>query len=223
MISRLTVIAAALTSMGCIHPTPRETPAAAHPEIEVGRPPSSIVSDARTTAVTSRASAAQTRTSIAVDAALGGGFGKGGEFFDRQIAGARFGVGIRTLRSSHFGLFAEGSMDWLAWSMGHYAVCYRNPRGGCLDPYPEFSGPTLVAGVVAARPDGRFEARAGLGGAAYGAAEGPRVGAAIGQLDAAAFPLRHVGLVLGARWIVIPRYRGDRLSVVPWMFGVRIH
>jgi hypothetical protein len=127
------------------------------------------------------ASSAQVRTSVAMDAALGSGLGKGGA-----------------------------------------AVCYRNPRGGCLDSYPEFAGPTFVAGLAAALADHRLELRAGGGGGAYAPADGPRVGATVGQVDGAAFPVKHVGLVFGGRWIVIPRYRGDRLSVLPWMLGLRI-
>jgi hypothetical protein len=169
-------------------------------------------------------SEAQTRTSFAIDATLGGGFGKGGEFFDRQLVGARLGVSVRRGQPSHVGVFAEGSIDAVGLSMGHAAVCYPNPRGGCLDSYPELFGPTLVAGLVVGGEDGVSELRAGLGGAAYatGDERGSRVGAAVGQVDAAIFPVAHVGLVFGGRWIVIPRYRGDRLSVVPWMLGIRI-
>lgn len=78
-----------------------------------------------------------------------------------------------------------------------------------------------LLGAIMRRSDERLEMRAGIGGAAY-AADGPRVGAAVAQIDAAAFPVDHFGPTLGARWIVVPRYRGDRLSILPWALGVRI-
>src|SRR4051794_33420988 len=94
-----------------------------------------------------------------------------------------------------------------------------SPRGGCLDSYPEFSGTTAIIGVFA-QPADELELRLGVGGGAY-SADGPRVGAAVTQFDAALFPVRHVGVIAGARWIVVPRYHGERLSIAPWMLGLR--
>jgi hypothetical protein len=164
---------------------------------------------------------AQARTSVSIEAALHAGSGKGGEFFDRDVVGARLGLSVRRWRNPTLGVFAEGSMDWLQLRSGHVTVCYLSSRGGCLGEYPEFAGPTAVVGLVARRMN-RLEMRAGLGGAAYAPTNGPRVGAVVSQVDAAVFPIAHIGLVLGARWIVIPRYRGDRLSVIPWAFGMRV-
>jgi len=163
---------------------------------------------------------AQRRTTVAAEATIGGGSGKGGEFKDRELINARVGIGVRHWRTPRLGTFAELSMDWLGVGMGHHLVCVTNPRGGCLGNYPELAGPTVVVGIVGRRSDGRFEMRAGVGGGAY-AADGPRVGAAVTQLDAAVFPITRVGLIVGARWVVIPRYRGDRLSVLPWSIGLR--
>jgi hypothetical protein len=90
-----------------------------------------------------------------------------------------------------------------------------------LDSYPEFTGPATIIGGIVRRADERVEVRAGFGGASY-VADGARTGAAVTQIDAAAFPVTHVGLTLGLRWIAVPRYRGDRLSILPWAVGVRI-
>jgi len=169
-----------------------------------------------------RTTEAQTRTSVALDAAVGSGRGKGGEFVDRQLVGARLGVSVRRWQTSRWGVFIEGSMDGLDLTTGHKLSCLLNSRGGCVPWFPDFAGPTLVGGLAFARADRRFELRTGLGGASYTAADGPRIGAFVGQIDAAAFPVTHVGLVFGARWVAIPRYRGDRLGVLPWTLGLRI-
>ena len=162
---------------------------------------------------------AQGRTTIAVDATLGTGFGKGGEFFDRNLTGGRVAASVRHFSPTRLGLFGEVALDALSLSSGHSAVCYSNPRGGCLDSYPELWGPTVTGGLVAQLTD-RIEMRFGVGAGAY-AATGTRVGAALSQFDLSLFPVAHIGLIAGARWIVVPRYRGDRLSVLPWAIGLR--
>jgi hypothetical protein len=162
------------------------------------------------------------RSSITVDAALGSGRGHGGEYRDRSLFGARLALSIRRWHSPQSALFAEAAWDWLGWTRGHFLVCYPSSRGGCVPSYPELSGPTIIAGVATDAWNHRIEGRAAVGGGAYRAAPGPRVGAAIVQADAAWLPLRHVGLVVGARWILLPRYRGDKLTIIPWNVGLRI-
>jgi hypothetical protein len=164
---------------------------------------------------------AQARTSAAVDATVGAGVGKGGEHFDRAIGGGRLAASLRRWPTPRVGVFGELSMDWLAVSIGHDLVCRPSSRGGCMTPYPELSGPAATVGVVTGRADRRFEARLGAGGGAY-SADGTRVGAAVSQLDAAVFPVPRVGLVVAGRWIVVPRYRSDQLSMVTWGFGLRL-
>jgi len=163
---------------------------------------------------------AQRRTTLAADATLGAGFGKGGEFFDRNLGGARIAASIRRSSPTHLGFFGEVAIDALSLSSGHFAVCYPNPRGGCLDSYPELSGPTVTGGLIA-QPTDQCEIRLGVGGGAY-IADGTRVGAGVSQFDVALFPVRHIGVIAGARWVVVPRYRGDRLSVLPWAVGLRL-
>lgn len=163
-------------------------------------------------------SAAQGRTTMAVDAALGAGFGKGGEFYGRNQHSGRIAVSVRRSRPTQVGFFGEVALDAVLPS-GDLLVCYRSPRGGCLQRFPDFWGPTLTGGLIA-QPIDRFEARLGVGGGALSAG-GTRVGAAVSQLDMAFFPVSHIGLTAGTRWIVVPRYRGDKLSVLPWAIGLR--
>jgi hypothetical protein len=72
-----------------------------------------------------------------------------------------------------------------------------------------------------ARPRPWVEARVGVGGGAY-SADATRAGAVVGDADVALFPLNHVGVAIGVRPIVVPHYRGDRLTMIPWTFGLRI-
>ena len=162
--------------------------------------------------------AAQGRTTMAVDATVGAGFGKGGEFYGRNQQSGRIAVSVRRSRQTRVGFFGEAALDAVLPS-GDLLVCYRSPRGGCLQRFPDFWGPTLTGGLIA-QPIDRFEARLGVGGGAFSAG-GTRVGAAMSQLDMAFFPVSHIGLIAGTRWIVVPRYRGDKLSVLPWAIGLR--
>jgi hypothetical protein len=164
---------------------------------------------------------AQAGGAAAVDATVGGAAGKGGEFYDRDVGGARVAVSFRRWSTPHVGAFGELSMDWLGLSTAHYLVCYESSRGGCMESYPELSGPAAILGLIGGTVNRRFEARVGAGAGAY-AADGTRVGAVVSQVDAAAFPVAHVGLIIGARWIVVPRYRADRLSMLPWTIGMRV-
>ena len=111
-------------------------------------------------------------------------------------------------------------MDWLSVATGHAAVCYLGPRGDCLESYPAFAGPEITGGLMV-RLRSRLEVRGGVGMGAY-RRDGPRVGGLLSQIDAAVFPFSSLGFVAGARAIVIPRYRGDRLWVIPWAAGVRL-
>ena len=162
--------------------------------------------------------AAQGRTTIAIDATLGAGFGKDGEFYGRNQQSGRIAVSVRRSRPTQVGFFGEVALDAVLPS-ADFLVCYRSSRGGCLPSFPEFLGPTLTGGLIA-QPIDRFEARLGVGGGTFSAG-GTRVGAAVSQLDMAFFPVSHIGLIAGTRWIVVPRYRGDKLSVLPWAIGLR--
>jgi hypothetical protein len=160
------------------------------------------------------------RSSFAADLAVAGGRGGGGDYWDRSITGVRVALSLRGRGSGRVVPYGELGMDWLAISVGADAICAPASRGGCALPYPELAGPGVSIGAVA-RPNGRLELRAAVGGAVYGA-DGTRVGAATGSVDVAAFPVSRLGLVAGARAVVVPRYRGDRLSTTTWTLGVRV-
>jgi len=162
---------------------------------------------------------AQGATTVAVDATIGAGFGKGGEFYHRSLHGARVAASLRRYSPTRFGFFGEIALDALSIGSGDLAVCYFDPRGGCLPVYPELWGPTVTGGLIA-QPTDRVEARIGVGGGAY-LASGAHVGALVSQADLAFFPVRRIGLIAGARWIAVPRYHGDRLSILPWAIGLR--
>ena len=165
--------------------------------------------------------AAQTARTAALDATIGAGVGHGGDFFDRQLLGARLAASLRWSRPTRFALFGEVAIDALSLSSGHYAVCYLNPPGGCLDAYPQLIGATITAGLLAPRLPDRFEMRLGLGGGVY-RTDNTQVAAPVGQADVAWFPTAHLGLVVGGRAIIVPRYHGDLLATFPWAIGLRL-
>jgi hypothetical protein len=159
------------------------------------------------------------------DVAVGAATVKGGEFFNNGKAAARLSVADVLLRRQRFATYAEVGYDWL----GRFGLLGANPDlvcvgvspgGGCAPSYPDVAGPSASIGLRYALSP-RFETRVGVGGAAY-SVDGTRVGAALGQFDAALFPAAHLGLVLGARFAVIPRYRHDRLTMFPVLLGLRV-
>ena len=164
--------------------------------------------------------AAQRPVALAIDATVGGSQGHGGEFWDRGLAGARFAITVRGGGMRTLVPYGEAAIDWLSITMGHDLLCVPSSRGGCMDPYPGLRGPTISFGLLA-RPRRRIELRGGVGGGAY-EAEGTRVGAITANGDIAGFIVGHVGVVIGTRLIIVPRYRGDRLWTNPWAIGVRI-
>lgn len=154
------------------------------------------------------------------DGAIGVGTGKGGEYRDNDRGAARLAITGRVVQRGRLAVYAEAGYDWLGLSIGGTRVCVVASGGGCRPPYPDIAGPSASAGVLLA-PTTRLELRAGLGGAAY-AVDGTRLGAAIGQLDLAGFPAEHIGWIVGARLVEIPRYRHDRLTMVPVLLGLRV-
>ena len=159
------------------------------------------------------------------DAAVGGAMVKGGDFFSNGRAAASLSVADLMAQRGGFAAYAEVSYDWF----GQFGLLGGNPDllcivdrpgAGCEPPYPHVAGPSASLGVLYA-PVTRLETRIGVGGAAY-SVDGTRVGAAIGQLDAAVFPAAHLGLLLSGRFVAIPRYRHDRLTIVPVQVGLRV-
>ena len=173
----------------------------------------------------SHGASAQVAQRWSADAGVGAAAVNGGGFFNTGRAAARLSVADRMLQRGRFAMYAEAGYEWLGefGLLGGNAdlVCVVDRAGGgCRPPYPYVTGPSASIGM-AYRPFARAETRVGVGGAGY-SVDGTRVGAAVGQLDAAVFPAAHLGLILGARLAVIPQYRHERLSMVPVLVGVRV-
>lgn len=163
---------------------------------------------------------AQAARAVGLEAMAGAGSGHGGEFFDTGFPAAHLGVTVRVRQRGSMAVYGEGGYDWLGLGMGHKAVCIPSSRGGCKPAYPDMAGPTGSLGVLLV-PSRRIETRVGVGAAAY-SVDGTRVGAVIGQLNAAWFVTPHIGLVVGGRAAVVPGYRHDLLSAIPVLLGLRL-
>jgi hypothetical protein len=161
---------------------------------------------------------------MGVDATLGGGLGSGGEFLHRDLRNARLAASFRRSSPARFGFFGELAIDAPSIHLSDRPVVCNPSGAGCLGSYPELLGLTVTGGLIAQRAN-RIEARFGVGGGLFivdpTGLRGTRVGAAVSQADVTFFPLTHVGLIAGARWVVVPRYYGDRLSILPWAIGLR--
>jgi hypothetical protein len=177
-------------------------------------------------AVASRHSAsAQVPYQWSSDVAVGGAIVNGGDFVNNGRAAAHLSVADRMLRRERFAMYVEVGYDWL----GRFGLLGADPDGTCVvttpgvcaPPYPDVAGPSASVGLLFA-PIPRVETRVGVGGAAY-SVDGTRIGAAVGQLDAAVVSAAHLALVLDARFAVIPRYRHDRLTLLPLLIGIRLH
>ena len=165
-------------------------------------------------------SAAQAGKTLAVDATFGAARGGGGEFIDRELKSLRIAASLRRIGPQHFGYFADLAIDAPSLPSDHFAICKPRSSGGCVPWFPSLWGPSLAAGAVA-RPTTRIEVRVGAGGGAY-FNKGSAVGGVLGLFDVAWLAASHVGVVVGGRWILLPSYRGDRLSLAPWALGVRV-
>jgi hypothetical protein len=158
------------------------------------------------------------------DVTVGAAIVEGGDFFSTGKAAAHLSLAGQVLQRSRFATYVEGGYDWL----GRFGLLGANPDitciadrqgGGCKPEYPDVTGPSASIGLLYA-PSSRVETRVGVGGAAY-SIDGTHVGAALGQLDVAVFPTSYLGLILGARCAMIPRYRHERLTMIPLLVGLR--
>jgi hypothetical protein len=161
---------------------------------------------------------------LSVDGAVGVASVDSREFLNLGKAVAHLALTDRLLQRGRFAVYAEAGYDWLGkfWLIGENPdldCLLVTPGAGCAPSFPDVSGPTASVGLAYA-PSTRIEARVGVGGAAY-SIDGTQVGAAVGQLDAAVFPAAQLGLFLGARFVAVPRYRHDRLTMVPVVLGLR--
>lgn len=60
---------------------------------------------------------------MAVHATLGAGFGTGGEFYDRNLSGARVAASLRHSKPGNVGVLGEVAIDALSLTSGHLSVC----------------------------------------------------------------------------------------------------
>jgi hypothetical protein len=168
---------------------------------------------------------AQVAHGWSADAAVGEATVRSSEFLNIGHATAHLSVAQRVVQRGQLAMYAEVSYDWLGrvgpLGANPDLVCVLDrPGAGCRPPYPNVTGPRASIGALYA-PFTRVETRVGVGGAAY-SVDGTRVGAAVGQLDAAVFPADRLGLTLGVRFAVIPGYRHDRLTMIPVLLGLRL-
>lgn len=166
---------------------------------------------------------AQSRLSATGEAAVALAHGGGGEYIARGIGGFQFAASVRFRRSGAVSAFGEIAKESLGVIAGADAICVGSSRGGCVPRYPTFSGVAATAGLLL-RDGAGGEWRAGVGMGVFSTDDRghTRVGALVGQLDGAEFPLDHVGITLGVRPALLPRFRGDRLWIVPVWLGVRV-
>ena len=161
------------------------------------------------------------RLERSVEFSTGNAYGSGGIYRGRDLdGGLRVSAGLRLLRADSMGAFIDVSAEALDMKSTKLSDCPPSPRGGCLRYYPRVVGVGALVGVIR-QPWNTLEWRAALGGGAY-AADGTLVGAILTQGDIGVFPFPRVGVFAGARGIVIPSYRHDRLWMIPWMIGVRL-
>ena len=173
-----------------------------------------------------RDASAQTEHRWSADVTVGGATVNSDEFLNEiGKAAAHVAIADRVLQRGRFTAYAEAGYDWLGkfYMIGANSdlVCIVDrPGGGCRPDFPDVTGPSASIGLLYA-PFTRVEIRVGVGGGAY-SVDSTRVGAAVGQLDAAVFPTADLGLILGARFAVIPGFRHDRLTMVPVLLGLRV-
>lgn len=166
-------------------------------------------------------SSAQAGTSFAVDASVNVGAGKGGEFKNDDFASWRVGASLARGITKKAGMFAELAVDPTSLTTGEKLNCIPSSRGGCAPAFPKFSSASLLLGAMSGR-DRWFEVRAGVGGAVLSSEQHTYVGGIVSQADVGLFPLRHAGVVLGWRAIIVPRFRHDRLTLGSAVVGLRL-
>ena len=175
--------------------------------------------------IAAHSASAQVARRWSADATLGAAAVEGGKFFTSGKATVHLSAAGRLLQRGRLSTDVEVGYDWL----GRFGLLGTNPDqqcvvdspgSGCRPPYPDVAGPSASVVLVYA-PTARIETRIGGGGGAY-SVEGTRVGAVVGQVDAAVLPTSHVGVVVGVRALVIPRYQHDRLAAFPVLVGLRV-
>lgn len=163
---------------------------------------------------------AQSKYSFAVDASANPSEAKGGEYKNDFVTSVRGAASLTRTMNARISMFAEVAVD-PASATNTDKDCIPSSRGGCAPPYPAFTSASALLGVVSGRERSWFEVRAGVGGGVV-SHDGTQVGAVVSQADLGLFPVRHLGLVLGWRATIIPRFQGDRLTIRSALVGLRL-
>ncbi len=163
---------------------------------------------------------AQTGVIWATDASFGFSNGRGGEFVNRSYPFAAMAVSVRRTLRHGIGLDAEVNYDWSGNINAADLLCVVDSRGNCTPDFPYITGPTGLVGVTFGAAD-VVQLRVNAGLAAYNA-DNTRLGAPVIAIDVAVAPISWLALVAGGRAFELPNYRGDRLTVTTWHFGLRL-
>lgn len=164
---------------------------------------------------------AQKRLSVAADAGLTDGKGRGGDYDNRTLQGFRFAASAR-FGAKHIGMFAEVSKESLGSLYGDKLICQVGTNGQCVPSFPQMHGWSTSIGVLV-RPRHFLEGRIGIGPAWYvpRGQNDLRLTALAALADVAVYPVSHVGVALAVQQVTLARYRGDRLSVRPFTVALR--
>ena len=167
----------------------------------------------------------QSLRSVALDFRVGIVEGRGGDFVERDLNAAQIDLSGAVPITQSFGVFGSLGYDWFGRIMPAYGdVCVVRPPGntssGCIPSFPAGNGPSLTLGGAFALGT-TVEFRAGLGAAALSLAN-TGVRGVLAEGEAALFPVASLGLVVRARSVTIPRYRGDRLGLAHLSLGIRL-
>jgi hypothetical protein len=108
-------------------------------------------------------------------------------------------------------------------NLGDDASCRLTPAGECVPEYPSLTSVGALAGWEAGRRRGGGGASLrAVAGPAYYHAEGAKALGLQARVDLATMPVFRVALVASARGALMPRFRGDRLTLGALGVGVRV-
>lgn len=163
---------------------------------------------------------AQSVSPLAIQVTGGNVTGHGEDYRERVQPVVQLRASVRLLRRGHVAGVVGVEWDSHPVFQALKLICVVRADGSCIPQYPWLSGVNASIGVIAA-PHARIELGAGIGPGIYTDGR-TRVGAIAAHLEGAAFPFQHVGLMIGARRVVLPNYSGGTLSLSSTVYGLRV-
>jgi len=165
-------------------------------------------------------------TRWSIEASVGKSGGAGGNPRAQHANGGVADVGVTLgLREGSAGTMLAAATYGLHLDNGQDLSCPLDPvTMGCIPDYPEFSGPSLLAGWQSPRPE-RGSLRLLAGPGLY-RANNRDIGNTLGWLarvDIASPSLMRVSLVGSARATLVPNAEGTRYRQTALGLGLRIH